>query len=1476
MDKKFTNGAKRIFAALLAVTLLAGTVPYTPAGDMFGDTVLTANAANYKSDGTPKKFSICNVGDTFEYGTWFENDTGSTLYLKYDDNSQTPETIGTNDSNNDHHFYVKSKLIKKEGNTWTFQDIRSSQSLTTNPVVNGWILYDGTPQNVIESGATASSGKTVYYGITDSPSVQPSNWYSDINNANLKRTDKGEYFLWMKADGDYNNYKPFLTYWTFTITDNKEQVQSYYWGGNSNGSQAHPYIISDVKGWNFLCNSLENGDSFSGKYFRLDSNITVSRMAGSSGHNFTGTFDGNGNTLTFNYGTNSSYAGDEYTAPFRFVESGCTIKNLHTAGDIYTSAKYASGLIGAQYGTISIQNCRVSTVIHSSVDGDGTHAGFVATNANTAGSSITIEGCVFDGKMITNATNSTGNCAGFVGWKNKTVTITNSLYAPATINAGETEVVAGTGSYPSAAFVRNGSAGSNCYYTRTLGSEQGRKLLNITAGQYVTINKGTSKNYNVSGITAYTNGIDYNGKFYAGNGDTLSLSHSERDRYTFRNYSVNSGSVSGNTLTVGNADTTVNAVYDYDYATVKWVDWDGTKLYEEEIKKGNTPSYPYSTPTREEDEIYEYRFKQWSPTPSAVQSDTIYTAQYESGYIWYWEYWYNGYTQLCTSLCTYDQEVQYPGNTLPTKQSDEKYSYEFTGWSEKKLSYNPTIQEDCFQYYAQYRAIPNPDHFSQNGNTYTIHDSIGWEIFCECLQDNNTYNHFSGKTVKLADNFDNSSSPITKTAGSDGHEFMGIFDGNSKTLNANISGSTGGEAVFYRINSATIKNLTLSGSITGGQHCGALVGFADGTNIIENVNVTANVSLDGSISANKAHHGGVIGHALSSNTTLRGVVYSGTISSTTASTYVYVGGLVGWADSATITIENSIFDGTYNGGTLFHPILCKTGNKTVIGTFTNVYYTATPTANNLNYYLANAGKNAYTITAGDNVELAMSGTPTVYSVSGITAYKNNSGLKYGNTFYAGNGDNVTLTLSHDTPTGYTFTGYTASAGTIDGTALTMPESDVVINAVDAVNTYTVTWVDGDGNSTTDTVAYGTVPTAPQNPAKTGNAQYSYTFSGWDKDITAVTGDVTYTAQFTASVNKYTVRWVNYDGTELEKDENVEYGTTPEYNGETPAKTGNAQYSYIFSGWGEVTAVTGNITYTAQFTESVNEYTVTWIDGNGSTLKTDSVAYGETPVYSGDTPTKAEDDFYTYTFSGWDKEISAVTGNTTYTAQFKEIPKYMGGVTVCDGTSICYDIPYKSDYNDHTTGSEQIYPSTMLTGLTGKNLYSMTFYSVDDVETDVKGMQVYLAEVDNTTFTSWIDIPENAVKVFDSNYTFGSGANAIEFDTPYTYNGGNLLVIIQNTANGTDSPLLKRFYAENYGQSASWCKYSTYDGYSVSYLAKCTFSYAYTEKYTVTWKDADGTVLETDTNVMPLTMPEYRQCDIYGTIRPSAQIFQHHR
>ncbi|MBQ1434762.1 MAG: hypothetical protein IIZ19_02540, partial [Clostridia bacterium] len=83
---------------------------------------------------------------------------------------------------------------------------------------------------------------------------------------------------------------------------------------------------------------------------------------------------------------------------------------------------------------------------------------------------------------------------------------------------------------------------------------------------------------------------------------------------------------------------------------------------------------------------------------------------------------------------------------------------------------------------------------------------------------------------------------------------------------------------------------------------------------------------------------------------------------------------------------------------------------------------------------------------------------------------------------------------------------------------------------------------------------------------------------------AVTGDAVYTARFRQSVNAYTVTWQNEDGTEIASGE-VEYGTVPEYTGDTPVKAETAEYIYIFSGWTpEITAVTGAAAYTAVFTQ----------------------------------------------------------------------------------------------------------------------------------------------------------------------------------------------------------------------------------------------------------------------------------------------------
>ena len=149
--------------------------------------------------------------------------------------------------------------------------------------------------------------------------------------------------------------------------------------------------------------------------------------------------------------------------------------------------------------------------------------------------------------------------------------------------------------------------------------------------------------------------------------------------------------------------------------------------------------------------------------------------------------------------------------------------------------------------------------------------------------------------------------------------------------------------------------------------------------------------------------------------------------------------------------------------------------------------------------------------------------------------------------------------------------------------------------------------------------------------------------------------VTVSATF-ISTKRYTVKWV-VDGEVVETDENLRFGATPEYNGETPQMAPTAQYTYTFEGWSPaITPVASDVTYTAQFSITLNLYTVTWVV-NGETVETDeNVYYGMTPEYNGKTPTKADDEEYTYTFAGWTPEVSAVTGDATYTAQFTETPK----------------------------------------------------------------------------------------------------------------------------------------------------------------------------------------------------------------------------
>ncbi|MFR6309719.1 MAG: InlB B-repeat-containing protein, partial [Hominenteromicrobium sp.] len=156
------------------------------------------------------------------------------------------------------------------------------------------------------------------------------------------------------------------------------------------------------------------------------------------------------------------------------------------------------------------------------------------------------------------------------------------------------------------------------------------------------------------------------------------------------------------------------------------------------------------------------------------------------------------------------------------------------------------------------------------------------------------------------------------------------------------------------------------------------------------------------------------------------------------------------------------------------------------------------------------------------------------------------------------------------PTGYEFRGWATArdSSTIEyaagATVFVDANGDNHLYAVWQVKTYTVTWVDEDGTTLIDQkdYEYGAMPKFEGvEPTKAADAQYTYTFKGWDKDYTEVKGNQTYVAVYEKTTNKYTVKWVDEDGTTLIDQKDYEYGAIPKFEGVEPTKAADAQYTY---------------------------------------------------------------------------------------------------------------------------------------------------------------------------------------------------------------------------------------------------------------------------------------------------------------------------
>lgn len=217
-------------------------------------------------------------------------------------------------------------------------------------------------------------------------------------------------------------------------------------GGNlayalsGSGTSVDPYTIASEADWKEFAGMINTENSaYLSSYFKLEKDITVTinsilHVIGNHPNSaFKGTFDGQGHTLTIDLGIPHPHS-----APFMMISGSAKIQNLRVDGTIKTSEKFAGGIVGKSFsGNETISNCICSVTIESSISGDGSHGGIIGEVGNlySVGSSpLTIENCLFAGKLLGSGTN---NCGGFVGTGTNqnygNVEIKNCVFAPTEI-----------------------------------------------------------------------------------------------------------------------------------------------------------------------------------------------------------------------------------------------------------------------------------------------------------------------------------------------------------------------------------------------------------------------------------------------------------------------------------------------------------------------------------------------------------------------------------------------------------------------------------------------------------------------------------------------------------------------------------------------------------------------------------------------------------------------------------------------------------------------------------------------------------------------------------------------------------------------------------------------------------------------------------------------------------------------------------
>lgn len=279
--------------------------------------------------------------------------------------------------------------------------------------------------------------------------------------------------------------------------------------------------------------------------------------------------------------------------------------------------------------------------------------------------------------------------------------------------------------------------------------------------------------------------------------------------------------------------------------------------------------------------------------------------------------------------------------------------------------------------------------------------------------------------------------------------------------------------------------------------------------------------------------------------------------------------------------------------------------------------------------------------------------------------------------------------------GKTFKGWDKDFSTVT--------SDLTINAVYDVDTFTVTFKDGEKVLETQTVEYEAAATAPDT-ARLSPPEGMH-FAKWDKDFSKVTEDIEVSAVY--EINFYTVIFKNGETTlKIEKVKHGDSATPPNNPPDTPTAK--------FVGWDEsFDNVTSDLIVNAKLEK--RKYTLTFINFDGTTVYTAAVEYGA-PIVShfetADNDVAYDDTILDYV--GWyDKsdtektiiddfsELTMPTHDLTYALKLRLMDSAIGEFTV--------NTPADFTFTESNTAEFSVMPNegtTLHEGVTYKYIWTI--------------------------------------------------------------------------------------------------------------------------------------------------------------------------